>query len=84
MWKDYSKSYIRYNRASGLQICAAALTASSVRRCVTKSKTVSSAGIELTLEVRLESTSAGFVNRLAQIPGVRSAVLVSYNGEYMS
>ncbi len=63
---------------------AAALTASSVRRCVTKSKTVSSAGIELTLEVRLESTSAGFVNRLAQIPGVRSAVLVSYNGEYMS
>ncbi len=28
MWKDYSKSYIRYNRASGLQICAAALTAS--------------------------------------------------------
>ena len=63
---------------------AAALTASSVRRCVTKSKTVSSAGIELTLEVRLESTSAGFVNRLAQIPGVRSAVLVSYNGDYMS
>ena len=63
---------------------AAALTASSVRRCVTKSKTVSSAGIELTWEVRLESTSAGFVNRLAQIPGVRSAVLVSYNGEYMS
>ena len=63
---------------------AAALTASSVRRCVTKSKTVSSAGIELTLEVRLESTSAGIVNRLAQIPGVRSAVLVSYNGEYMS
>lgn len=62
---------------------AAALTASSVRRCVTKSKTVSSAGIELTLEVRLESTSAGFVNRLAQIPGVRSAVLVSYNGDYM-
>jgi len=62
---------------------AAALTASSVRRCVTKSKTVSSAGIELTLEVRLESTSAGFVNRLAQIPGVRSAVLVSYSGDYM-
>ncbi len=62
---------------------AAALTASSVRRCVTKSKTVSSAGIELTLEVRLESTSAGFVNRLAQIPGVRSAVLVSYNGDYL-
>lgn len=28
MWRDYSKSYIRYNRASGLQICAAALTAS--------------------------------------------------------
>lgn len=63
---------------------AVELASSSVRRCMTKSKTVSSAGIELTLEVRLESDSAGFVNRLAQIPGVRSAVLVSYNGEYMS
>lgn len=63
---------------------AVELASSSVRRCMTKSKTVSSAGIELTLEVRLEPDSAGFVNRLAQIPGVRSAVLVSYNGEYMS
>lgn len=63
---------------------AVELASSSVRRCMTKSKTVSSAGIELTLEVRLESDSAGFVNRLAQISGVRSAVLVSYNGEYMS
>lgn len=63
---------------------AVELASSSVRRCMTKSKTVSSAGIELTLEVRLESDSAGFVNRLAQIPGVSSAVLVSYNGEYMS
>ena len=25
----------------------------------------------------------GFVNALSQIPGVESAVLVSYNGEYM-
>ena len=63
---------------------AAALAASSVRRCVTKSKTVSASGVELTLEVRLEAASVDFVNRLAQVPGVRSAVLVSYNGEYMS
>ena len=30
---------------------------------------------------RMKNT--GFVNALSQIPGVESAVLVSYNGEYM-
>ena len=60
------------------------LAAAHTRRYVTKSKTVSQDSIELTLEVRLEAASTGFVNSLAQLPGVRSAVLVSYNGEYMS
>lgn len=63
---------------------AVELAAAHTRRYVTKSKTVSQDSIELTLEVRLEAASTGFVNSLAQLPGVRSAVLVSYNGEYMS
>ncbi len=53
------------------------------RRCVVKSKTVQKDAVELNLEVRLKDEDTGFVNALADLPGVRSAVLVSYNGDYM-
>ena len=49
-----------------------------------KSKTVSPDGMELTVEVCLPGDSSQLVNEAAALPGVRSAVLVSYNGEYMS
>ena len=39
--------------------------------------------IELNVEVRLKSDDTSFVTGLAGTPGVSSAVLVSYNGEYM-
>lgn len=56
----------------------------NVRRQVLKSKTVTKGGVELTLEIRLKEENADFVNRLSQAEGVESAVLVSYNGDYMS
>lgn len=56
----------------------------AVSRSVVKSKTVSKSGIELTMEVRLKDEATGFVNQLSGIDGVSNAVLVSYNGEYMS
>ena len=55
----------------------------SVSKCSVKSKTVRPDGVELNVEVRMKGESTGFVNALAAIPGVQSAVLVSYNGEYM-
>ncbi len=55
----------------------------STKRCVTKSKTVQKGSVELTLEVRLKDSSTDFVNALADMKGVESAVLVSYNGDYM-
>ena len=55
-----------------------------VRKQVLKSKTVSKGGIELTLEVRLKGDDSDFVNEASEIEGVESAVLVSYNGDYMS
>lgn len=55
-----------------------------VRKFQLKSKTVSPDGVELTVEVRLPGDSSALVNEAAALPGVRSAVLVSYNGEYMS
>jgi len=50
-----------------------------------KSKSVSAAaGIETTTEIRIGGTTTAFVNEIAQLPGVKNAVLVSYNGEYAS
>lgn len=51
---------------------------------VVKSKTVSAAGVELTVELRTKDASTAFVNRVTDLPGVGSATLVSYNGEYMA
>ncbi len=55
-----------------------------VKKQVLKSKTVSKNGIEMTLEVRLKGDDSEFVNQIAALPGVESAVLVSYNGDYMA
>lgn len=60
------------------------LTAKAVERFVVKSKTVNTAGIEVTAEVRMRDEETSFVNRLSDIEGVRDVTLVSYNGEYMS
>ena len=55
----------------------------SVQKCVTKSKTVRAGSVELTMDVRLKSGDTDFINALTSLDGVESAVLVSYNGEYM-
>lgn len=56
----------------------------AVKKHVIKSKTVSPSGMEVTYEIRLNEMASGFVNRIAKLEGVSNAVLVSYNGEYMS
>ena len=55
----------------------------NTQRCVCKSKTVRAGQIELNLEVRLKGDDTGFINSISGFPGVQSAVLVSYNGDYM-
>lgn len=54
-----------------------------VQRCVVKSKTVQKGMVELNLEIRMKDENTDFVNILSEMNGVSSAVLVSYNGEYM-
>ena len=56
---------------------------SQVSRCVVKSKTAQKGMVELNLEIRLKSDNTDFVNILSEMQGVNSAVLVSYNGDYM-
>ncbi|MBO4461496.1 MAG: DUF4956 domain-containing protein [Lachnospiraceae bacterium] len=52
-------------------------------RCVVKSKTAMKERIELNVEVRMKDSNTDFINTLADMAGVKSAVLVSYNGDYM-
>lgn len=56
-----------------------------VRKYVVKSKTITGGkGIEVAVEVRLKSMETEFVNEISRQNGVLSAVMVSYNGDYMS
>ena len=52
-------------------------------RCIIKSKSAQQGLVEINMEVRLKSENTDFINALSAIPGVNSAVLVSYNGDYM-
>ncbi|MCI8303181.1 MAG: DUF4956 domain-containing protein [Lawsonibacter sp.] len=83
--KSYVNPYILVlqcgNRDSELQ--AISYLDSCVQRCAVKSKTVQKSGIELNLEVRLKQNDTGFLNVLTEMEGIHSAVLVSYNGDYM-
>lgn len=58
--------------------------AQSVKKHSVKAKTVSDSGMEFTLEVRLKENSTKFVGEIKAISGVKSAALVSYNGDYMA
>ena len=83
--KDSSNPYIVVLECAGTESEEAALNflMQHTRRCVVKSKTARKDHVELNLEVRLRDAGTGFVNELAALEGVHSAVLVSYNGDYM-
>ena len=53
------------------------------RRCSVKSKSAQKGSIELTWEVTLKGDDTDFITKLSEMDGVGSAVLVSYNGDYM-
>ncbi|MCI9058402.1 MAG: DUF4956 domain-containing protein [Lachnospiraceae bacterium] len=52
-------------------------------RCVLKSKTAQKGFVELNAEIRMKEDNTDFINILSEMNGVNSAVLVSYNGDYM-
>lgn len=53
------------------------------KNCIVKSKTAQKDRIELNIEIRLKDDNTDFINILSEMNGVNSAVLVSYNGDYM-
>ena len=62
---------------------AADYLARKTKKCSVRSKTARKGSVELNVEIRLKDDNTDFVNELAALPGVQSAVLVSYNGDYM-
>ena len=62
---------------------AATYLRQNVEKAVIKSKTAQNGAIEMTWEIRLVKHDTDFITELSEIDGVNSAVLVSYNGDYL-
>lgn len=61
-----------------------ALIKEEAKKNILKSKAVTKMGVELTYEVRIKEENTDFINKISNLDGVTNAVLVTYNGEYMS
>ncbi len=83
--KSHTNPYIVVLRCADQASEAAAMDflKKQVSRCVVKSKTVQKGLIELNAEIRMKEDNTDFINLLSEMDGVSSAVLVSYNGDYM-
>lgn len=57
--------------------------AKNVTKSTIKSKSAVNGAIELNIEVRLKEDDTDFINILSEMSGIKSAVIVSYNGDYM-
>ena len=62
---------------------AVAFLEKQVEKAVIKSKTAQAGQIELNYEIRLKNEDTDFISTLSEMDGIHSAVLVSYNGDYL-
>lgn len=83
--KNYRNPYILSLscRDSDSESHARKFLESQVQRCVIKSKSAQKGSVELNLEIRMKDDNTDFINALSNMDGVSSAVLVSYNGDYL-
>ncbi len=83
--KTYLRPYIIVVNCTGHEAeeKVAGFVKSKVSKYAVKSKSAQKGSLELNIEVRLKEDNTDFVGELADMEGVNSAVLVSYNGEYM-
>ena len=65
------------------EVKAKEFLAKNVIRSTVKSKSAVKGAIEMNIEVRLKKDDTDFIGILSEMPGVNSAVIVSYNGDYM-
>lgn len=83
--KSHTNPYIVVIRCDGHESEKAAtdFLSKQAKKCVIKSKTAQKGFVEVNAEIRLADEDTDFINILSEMNGVSSAVLVSYNGEYM-
>ena len=83
--KPHTNPYIAVIRCDGHESERSAVEylKQNTQRAEVKSKTARNGEIELNLEIRLPNDDTDFINVLSEMDGVSSAVLVSYNGDYM-
>ena len=83
--KEHTNPYIIVLECDGhdSEQKAMAFLKERTNKCTVKSKTARKGSVEVNLEIRLKDDNTDFVNQLSELEGVGSAVLVSYNGEYM-
>lgn len=65
------------------ELAATGFLKKQVKGLVVKGKTARKGSVELNIEIRMKDDNTDFVNILSEMKGVTSAVLVSYNGDYM-
>lgn len=65
------------------EVKATEFLSKNVTKTRVKSKSAVKGAIELNIEARLKQDNTDFVNILSEMPGINSAVIVSYNGDYM-
>ena len=83
--KSHSNPYIVVLQCDGhkSETAAKEYLEKTTLRCTVKSKSAQKGVVELNMEIRLKDDNTDFINALSAMPGVSSAVLVSYNGDYM-
>jgi len=84
--KSVKNSYILVLSCTGSESEAAAnkFIGENTERSIVKSKSAQSGLVEINMEVLLKNDNTDFINKLAAMDGVNSAILVSYNGDYMA
>lgn len=65
------------------EVKALELLSKNVTKSTIKSKSAVKGAIELNIEVRLKDDNTDFITALSEMNDVSSAVIVSYNGDYM-
>ncbi len=83
--KSHADPFILVLRCDGQEAekAAAAYLEENTLRCAVRSKSVRKGETEVDYEVRLKDADTSFINALSDMEGIESAVLVSFNGEYM-
>lgn len=83
--KSHSNPYIVVIQCDGhdSESAAKSYLENMTERCTVKSKSAQKGTLELTMEICLKDDNTDFINTLTEKQGISSAVLVSYNGDYM-